>query len=62
MQRDFSIQFGSRDELEIARIEHWRAMTPNERLSEFFKLLDAWKGPNARRLERTCRLVDRSQS
>lgn len=56
--RKISIQIGAREELEQERIECWRAMTPNERNAEFLKLLDAWKGPDARRLERTYRLVD----
>ena len=54
----WTIQEGTPEEIEDARIEYWKSLTPQERLDALFVLLDTWKGPNARRLERTYRIVE----
>lgn len=57
MREGWTIREGTFEDLERERIENWAAMSPNERVQALMQLLDAWKGPNARRLERTYRSV-----
>lgn len=54
----WTIQEGTIEEIEAVRSEYWKTLTPQERLDALFVLLDTWKGPDARRLERTYRIVE----
>ncbi len=57
MREGWTVRGGTIEELERERSEYWAAMSPNERVDALLQLLDAWKGPNARRIERTYRNV-----
>ena len=54
----WTVKIGTIEEMNLERTEYWKSLTPQQRLDKMFELLDVWKGENARRLERTYRIVD----
>jgi hypothetical protein len=57
MREGWTIREGTQAELDLEREMNWATMSPNDRVESLLRLLDAWKGPDARRLERTYRNV-----
>ncbi len=57
MRHGWTVRAGSVEEIERERAAKWAAMTPNERVDALLALLDRWREPSARRLERTYRSV-----
>ena len=57
MREGWTVKVGDFEQLESEKLQRWRDMTPQERLDEYISLLDLWRGDDARRLERTYRIV-----
>lgn len=53
------VESGTPEEMELRKVERWRAMTPDERVEALVQMLEAIHGE--RRMVRTYRVVDLSQ-
>ncbi len=57
MRGEWTIHNGRFEELARERSEHWTSLYPSERLEALLGILDDWRRPNGRQLERRYRSV-----
>ena len=57
MREGWTAMAGTPEEIDAERGKFWKSLTSQQRLDAMIELLDLWKGENARRLERTYRIV-----